>query len=185
MRKYKIFVDMEKEERYLSDMAENGYIFKKRTFFGGYYFEKEAGQKLNYRIDYRTFNNKEAFQGYVNFLEDGGWKLVYGKYDSGNQYFLPIDESAQTELFSDNVSRADRYKRYLRAATISILLSIIFLFLFSSVAMSVEPAPELLSKTINFVQYGLLTILLIVSAVEVVWAIKARKLYMDSFRKDS
>lgn len=183
MRKFKVFGDMEKEEKYLSKMAENGYIFKKRTFFGGYYFEKASSQKLNYRIDYRTFNNKEAFQGYVTFLEDGGWKMVYGKYNSGNQYFLPIDESAQTELFSDNESKADRYKRYLRAAMISILLCIIYLLLFSSVAISIGPEAELLSKVINFVQYSFLIILLIVSIVELVWAIKVRKLYIDSIRK--
>jgi hypothetical protein len=38
MKRFKIFYDFEKEEKYLHDMAEEGHILKKYSVFGFYHF---------------------------------------------------------------------------------------------------------------------------------------------------
>jgi len=54
---------------------------------------------LNYKIDYRIFKDKKEFDNYIALFEDAGWKHVYGTKNSGNQYFLPMNEKAGTDIF--------------------------------------------------------------------------------------
>ena len=58
MKRFKIFYDFEKEEKYLHDMAEEGHILKKYSVFGFYHFEDTKPQNLNYKIDYRILKVK-------------------------------------------------------------------------------------------------------------------------------
>lgn len=110
MRRFKMFLDFEAEENYLNHMAAQGYIFKRYSIFGVYTFEASKPQKRNYKIDYRVFKSRKEFDNYITLFEDAGWKLVYGTKNIGNQYFLPVGEQAGTDIFSDRISAATRYK---------------------------------------------------------------------------
>ncbi|NLY18732.1 MAG: DUF2812 domain-containing protein [Clostridiaceae bacterium] len=110
MMKFKIFWDFDEEEKYLNGMAAQGYIFKKYSIFGFYHFEPGKPQNPNYRIDYRTFRDRKEYDNYIALFEDAGWKHVWGTKNSGNQYFLPMSEKAGTDIFSDRISAAARYK---------------------------------------------------------------------------
>lgn len=113
MRKFKIFVDMDKEEQYLNKMAKNGYILKNYSSFGVYTFVKSEPKDLHYRIDYRVFNKKREFEEYKTLFEDAGWEHISGTTYSGGQYFLPKSENADlSDIFSDVESKSARYKRF-------------------------------------------------------------------------
>ncbi|PKM51404.1 MAG: hypothetical protein CVV02_07305 [Firmicutes bacterium HGW-Firmicutes-7] len=176
MVKIKMFIDMDKEEQYLTDMAINGMIFK-RKIPGGYYFEKAEGEKLNYRIDYRLFHQKADFQEYVLFLADAGWTLVDGHYNSGNQYFLSKEKMCDEKLFSDYSSKAGRYERYLRNAIISIFVSLIYIFLLSFVAIQISPDSKKLTSVMSTLQYSLLVIFILYAFYESTCAVIARNVY--------
>jgi hypothetical protein len=122
MKVFKIFVDMDKEEQYLRDMAGKGYRLVKYSYWGVYTFEPTEPKALNYRVDYRYFSSKAQFVEYVTLFEDSGWEHIYGTQSSGSQYFLPKSDTNQTEdIFSDRVSKASRHKRL---AAISLLSSL-------------------------------------------------------------
>lgn len=45
-------------------------------------------------------------------FEDSGWKHLAGTKSSGIQYFKKMDDTVGDEIFSDNHSKAARYKRF-------------------------------------------------------------------------
>jgi|GEM_PF-2414682 len=127
MRKFKIFIDIEAEERYLNSMARKGYLLKKYTIWGFYHFGQAPPQALNYRVDYRMFKSPAEHEEYKTFFADAGWRLVDGTYYTGNQYFLPVNDSdgELPDLFSDNKSRIARYRRVLRLVGVAFGLHVV------------------------------------------------------------
>lgn len=125
MKKFKIFWDFEAEERYLNEMAAKGHILKKYSELGFYHFIDGEPQNLNYKIDYRILKSGREFQNYITLFEDAGWKHIYGMQWSGSQYFLPINEEAGTEIFSDSISAATRYKTLYSICKVNIFLFIL------------------------------------------------------------
>jgi hypothetical protein len=112
MKVFKIFVDMDKEEDYLRKMASQGWQFVRYSTWGFYTFQKAEPAMLNYRVDYRSFNNGQSFDEYVTLFDDAGWTHVGGTRSSLNQYFLPKPDAEQAEdIFSDRASKAARHKR--------------------------------------------------------------------------
>lgn len=134
MKKFKIFWDFEAEERYLNEMAKQGHMLKKYSAFGFYHFEDGEPQELNYKVDYRMFKSKGELDSYVNLFEDAGWKHVYGTQFSANQYFLPVGEDAGTDIFSDKVSAATRYKTLYTFCLINVAA---FIFYLTAVLVSI------------------------------------------------
>lgn len=128
MIKFKMFWDFDAEEKYLDDMAAQGYILKKRSIFGFYHFESDKPQNLNYKIDYRIFKNRKEFDNYIALFEDAGWRHVYGTKNSGNQYFLPMSEKAGMDIFSDRISAAARYKTLYNICMVNVGCFICYLF---------------------------------------------------------
>jgi hypothetical protein len=129
MQVFKIFVDLDKEEEYLRDMAEKGYRLGGYSYFGIYTFKSAEPKSLNYRVDYRYFSRKAQFEEYVTLFDDAGWEHIYGTPFSGSQYFLPKPDVKQTEdIFSDRVSKADKYKRLSKICLLSAcaLLAVLF-----------------------------------------------------------
>lgn len=91
-------------------MAEKGCEFTGFSF--GYKFRKTKPTKSIYKIDYRNFKSKEDFIDYCTLFEDSGWKHIYSSKHSGNQYFKNINHNSSDDIFSDNESKAGRYKRF-------------------------------------------------------------------------
>lgn len=109
MRKLKFFLNFEKEETWLIEMATKGFEFVGKSFT--YQFRPAEPENVNIKIDYRKFRSKEDFIDYITLFEDCGWKHIAGTKSSGTQYFKKVSESADVDIFSDPDSRAFRYKR--------------------------------------------------------------------------
>lgn len=111
MFKYKYFLSFEKEEAWLRKMAEQGYEFTAKNFFGGYGFRQAQPKDTVFRIDYRQFKSRSDYQDYLTLFEDSGWKHIAGSKGSGIQYFRQSNPGADDDIFSDQASKAGRYKR--------------------------------------------------------------------------
>lgn len=109
MRKFKYFIDFDKEEKWLSAMAKQGYQLVDRSF--GYKFRFTTPEDATIKIDYRKFKKQANFVDYFTLFEDSGWKHIVGKKNSGTQYFKKIGEESDDDIFSDKVSKAGKYKR--------------------------------------------------------------------------
>lgn len=112
MRKYKFFLNFEKEESWLNKMAAEGFELVGK--YMGYQFRQAKPENQNIKIDYRTFKNKTDFIDYCTLFEDCGWKHIAGTKSSGAQYFKKVSEDADEDIFSDASSRAGRYNRMSR-----------------------------------------------------------------------
>lgn len=128
MRKFKFFIDFDKEEKWLEEMAKEGYQLK-GTFLG-YKFEKGEPEETTIRIDFRKFKKKEDFDDYKALFEDSGWEHLVGSKSSGIQYFKKVREDADDDIFSDTDSKAARYKRYANMCFESALSYLPFLMVF-------------------------------------------------------
>jgi len=122
MTKLKFFLDFEKEEKWLEKMSEEGWLLRKRSLL--YHFEQVEPKKREIRIDYREFGSKKDFENYKAIFEDSGWKHLSGTKSSGSQYFLKVSEDSAGEIFSDELSKAGRYKRL---ADAWVTMAIVFL----------------------------------------------------------
>lgn len=136
MTKFRIFVNIDKEEAWINSVIAQGYRLKNVSSLGQYVFEKfpsgssmdnsfaetaqtephTEGQKTEpflplVRMDFRTFSKKEDFIDYLTLFEDYGWHHIAGKKSEGNQYFERMRPDCQEEIFSDSPSRAARYRR--------------------------------------------------------------------------
>src|SRR5690625_3588040 len=110
MYKFRFFLNFDKEEQWLEQMAKKGYHLKKATF--GYQFDQGKPANTVIRTDFRKFKKKEDFIDYCTLFADSGWKHRYVSKSCGVQYFKKIDDTAENEIFSDANSKASRYKRY-------------------------------------------------------------------------
>ena len=107
MKKWKFFLDLDKEEKWLNEMAKQGWILARKSL--RYKFER--GEEKLIKIDYRTFKSKKDLEDYLLLFEDSGWTHLAGDKSSGRQYFMKEDSNANDDIFSDQRSKAERYKR--------------------------------------------------------------------------
>lgn len=109
MRRFKYFIDYDKEEKWLKEMAKKGYQLEDRAF--GYKFRLTKPENVSIKIDYRTFKKEEDFIEYSTLFEDSGWNHVAGNKRLGAQYFKKVNGNSDDDIFSDNISKAGKYKR--------------------------------------------------------------------------
>ncbi|WP_346816712.1 DUF2812 domain-containing protein [Clostridium septicum] len=127
MKKFKCFTNFIKEEKWLNEMANEGYRLKNVSF--GYTFEKSKPENSIIKIDYRKFKTKDDFIDYCTLFEDSGWEHIVGTMYSGIQYFKKVNTSSSYEdIFSDNLSKAAVYKR-LSLMWFNLAISYIVVFL--------------------------------------------------------
>ena len=130
MKKFKLFIDMKKEEQYLKEMAEKGWGLVKYSAYNRYTFEKIHPESLSYRIDYQMFKKKGDYTDYLTLFEDSGWKHISGSQSSGFHFFLPENDNNQDlDIFSDSQSSRERYKRLYNQATLWVALMIVYFIL--------------------------------------------------------
>ncbi len=109
MRKFKFFIDYDKEEKWLNEMANKGYQLESVSF--GYKFRQTEPEDTVIKIDYRRFKKQEDFIEYCTLFEDSGWQHIIGTKSSGTQYFKKMDYNSDEDIFSDKKSKAGKYKR--------------------------------------------------------------------------
>lgn len=115
MKKYKFFsINLKKEEEWIQSIIEQGYRLKRKYLWScSYEFETRVENDFLpiVRIDYRMFKKREEFENYIMMFEDSGWKHISGTKSSGCQYFEKCSKEASDDIFSDQSSKAERYKR--------------------------------------------------------------------------
>lgn len=109
MKKFRIFLRLDKEEKWLEHMASQGWLLVSKSWC--YDFQKVDPENQTIRIDYRIFKSQKDFSDYCMLFEDSGWHHIAGNRNSGTQYFRKISASGTEDIFSDTLSRAGRYKR--------------------------------------------------------------------------
>ena len=131
MKKYRFYLDLENEEKWLIEMAKQGLGLSRKTVFG-YEFRQIPPQDTVIRIDYRNFNTPADFEDYRMLFKDSGWEHIAGTKSSGIQYFKKTDREGETQIFSDTASKAARYRRLsslwlsLALAYLPLLISLIY-----------------------------------------------------------
>ena len=115
MVKHKLFVvDIKKEEAWINQYVKQGYrLVKVKTMTGYYQFEQDTLKSKSHKvkIDFRTFRKIEDFNDYIAMFEDSGWKHIAGTKSNGIQYFERTDNNISEDIFSDEASKAELYKR--------------------------------------------------------------------------
>lgn len=109
MRKFKLFLNFDEEEKWLNRMAKEGYELENVLFT--YKFRRTEPQDAVIKIDCRQFRSKRDFIDYCALFEDSGWKHMAGNQYSSVQYFKRTERSSNEDIFSDKSSKAARYKR--------------------------------------------------------------------------
>jgi len=123
MKKFKMFLDMEKEEQWLNKQLEKGYRCTHISRIGTYTFEK-TDKRYVLRLDHQDHLSKRKFKEYKGLYEDFGWVYINGSW-LGSHYWQKEDDN-QNEIFSDRQSRCNHYKRLMNY---SAALSFMFLFI--------------------------------------------------------
>lgn len=109
MKKFRLFIDYEKEEKWLNAMATKGWALKSALFT--YTFRKTPPEDTAIRVDFRIFKHKKDYADYIALFEDSGWQHIAGYKSIGIHYFKKNREQANEDIFSDAASKASRYKR--------------------------------------------------------------------------
>lgn len=109
MRRFKKFINLDKEEAWLRTMAIEGWELCHRGLFGYRFRKSEEGEHI-YRIDYRYFKRTSDYLDYLLLFHDAGWDHVEGSKWSGYQYFVAREGNPDTDIFSDEATRAARYR---------------------------------------------------------------------------
>lgn len=99
-------------EKWINQYVSQGFRLERVDGISFRFTELPEGEKgRQIKIDWRTFQKEEDFRDYIALFEDSGWKHISGTKASGMQYFERRDEMAGEDIFSDTVSKAERYKR--------------------------------------------------------------------------
>jgi len=110
----------EKEERWLSRLAKEGWHLEGIRAVLFYTFMKGEPAEMAYRLDY-TGSEKIDRKEYLGIFKDAGWELA--AESSGWHYFRTRAEAGPApEIFTDKSSRIARDRRILR------FLSVFFFF---------------------------------------------------------
>lgn len=111
MKKFKMFTNVDKEEKWLNEMAEKGFECTHIGTFG-YTFKENRTDVKTIRIDSQTFNSKEKYATYIQLYEDFGFEHIAGSRWSALQYWKKKAGDAD-DLFSDIDSKQAYYRRML------------------------------------------------------------------------
>lgn len=117
--KFKLFLDKDKEEKWLNELAKNHLALE--SFIIGFYFFKKSDVIWEYKVDiYRkSLGNRDD---YIKFIEDTGAQLVlnYGFW----MIFKRDSSFGEFELYTDTKSQLQQYNAIRNAFTIVLLIEL-------------------------------------------------------------
>jgi hypothetical protein len=101
----------EAEEAWLGEMSRKGYHLVAAGIPCIYEFKAGEPKDYVYRLDFQSFRKKER-EEYLQLFQDAGWEYL-GQMSSW-QYFRKEAKPGETnEIFTDNESKTEKYKRVL------------------------------------------------------------------------
>jgi Protein of unknown function (DUF2812) len=128
----KKFNDFAKEEQWLQNMLDDGWILKSYDSEDmddcQYIFEPiQHNRQKNgtYKIDYRIFYKKDTFQEYNSIFEDAGWAPLAKNKEYFKHIFYTDAPHANRSIFSDTESYKEREKRKMVVAIFQLAGSIV------------------------------------------------------------
>ncbi|MDY0393927.1 DUF2812 domain-containing protein [Virgibacillus halophilus] len=127
MMRLKVFFNIEKEEEWLNEQLEKGYLCTNISSLGIYTFER-TNKRYVVRLDYQDYLPKKRFVEYKGIYEDFGWNCVKGTRLGGIQYWQKEDDH-QNEIFSDRQSKGNYYKRLMSYSCMLGMMCLIFSYL--------------------------------------------------------
>lgn len=140
MTKFKFFMDFEKEEAWLDEMAADGWRLERVVpTFGKYVFTRLKDDEFcpKVRIDLRIVPRKEKYE-YMELFNESGWKNICSSNINGQQYFRQISEGSSDSIFSDKSSEMQRDKRW--GNLLAILSTFLFVACTFGIIFSVDAA---------------------------------------------
>lgn len=170
MTQYKWFWawDFDKEERWLNEMAANGWVLV-QVGFCKYTFERSAPNEYSIRLEMRTHDDS-----YISFLEETGAEYI-GRWFVW-QFFRKKSEYGQFDLFSDIDSRLSHLRRIHK-----MLLAIGILNFACGMLNVFEGAEGVHSSTNSFV--AILNLLVATTLMYGVGRIKGKMEYLENERQ--
>ncbi|WP_234120715.1 DUF2812 domain-containing protein [Clostridium hydrogenum] len=122
MKKVKQFFNIIKEEKWLNNQLQMGYLCSNISSLGVYTF-KNTSKDYVIRLDYQNYMSVEKFEEYKAIYEDFGWKHIRGSRFGSIQYWQKLADGHE-DIFSDQESKIYYYKRLMNYS-----LSLIVMFL--------------------------------------------------------
>jgi hypothetical protein len=118
---FKLFVDYEKEERWLNEMSAKGLQFSSYNL-GNYVFEEGQPGEYTYRMEMMESHPRSG-EGlaYIRFMEDAGVECVdtFWKW----AYFRKKTADGPFDLFTDAPSRIAHYRRVASIAALGAVVN--------------------------------------------------------------
>jgi hypothetical protein len=111
----------EKEIKWLKNMAKQGWELD-HAGFCEYQFKKTEKQDLNFSFDYRVLK-KDEFDEYIRHFESCGWEYI-SSVASWHYFKSKVSETVYPDIYSENTSKIEKYKRLLVTLCLAIFPSI-------------------------------------------------------------
>ncbi|MGE7602646.1 DUF2812 domain-containing protein [Peribacillus sp. NPDC097675] len=121
--RYRFYLDYEKEEKCINDMAVQGWHLEK-WFLNRFTFTKGEPGAFTYRNEFLGAMSKQEKQDYFELLKDSGITIIYEL--GGWVYMKKVAAEGPFEIYTDTQSKINYYKRML-----NILLYFFFINIFS------------------------------------------------------
>jgi len=171
----------EKEEKWLREMSSQGWHLTRVGFFN-YRFEKGKPADMVYKFDFKVLRKSEMDE-YIITFKDAGWEYI-GNFGSWFYFRTSADGDQNLELYNDNRSMIEKYKRLLLVLGI-ISFPMMFFSLPSLYMRIIDMAEDsVLRSTVIFNIYLPFIIILTVVAVLTVYAIIRILIIIKRLKKD-
>jgi hypothetical protein len=109
---YKLFINFEKEEKWLNDMSAKGLHLIDYSFPGRYLFEEGTPGEFVYRIELlENMPSNIESKAYIQFMENNGVEFVASHFRW--VFFRKKATDGPFDLYSDYESRIKHYKKVL------------------------------------------------------------------------
>ncbi|MFF3100149.1 DUF2812 domain-containing protein [Viridibacillus arvi] len=148
VRKYRWFIDFEREERWLNDNLQKGYTLIAKNMFGVYHFVEMQNSMKIIRLDFQRIKSAHDFESYKSQFEKVGWKHIDGKKGNSFHYWIKVKDGNE-KISSDKESFNNIFVK-LSSYYATLMLILFFSIMF--VNQTIDPNPFILNplKAINY-----------------------------------
>jgi hypothetical protein len=153
MVELKWFLSLEKEEAWLNDKLQQGYMLTRKGIF--YHFDllrEKTGQDIV--ADIRQFKSKQEYNAYIDVLVDNGFYYITGSYHSCIHYLLVNHDDRKNILDMGTGFRYLRLSRMFEAFWWIMLALTLALVISNGVDYSIIFNPSDLFLTPNLFSYS-------------------------------
>ena len=102
----------DREEEWLGRMSREGWHLSKFGYPGFYFFRKGEPKIFAYRLDFQTSRMKDR-DAYLQLFQDAGWEHL-GNMSAWEYFRKEANPGEAPEIFTDPVSKIQKYQRVLR-----------------------------------------------------------------------